>query len=75
MSGMAMDWEGKGRGKRTKGTEGEEIRLGDCAASERNERQWMGNTKQGGVGGLLAGDRKRGDDRAEQQKLFKSDGL
>lgn len=35
----------------------------------RNERPWMGNTKQGGVGGsFLAGDRKRGDDRAEQSR-------
>lgn len=48
MSGMAMDCKGKGR-RRTKGKEGEEIRLGDCAASERRTRDSGWETQNRGV--------------------------
>lgn len=70
-----MDWEGKGRRRREDEGRREEIRLGDCAASEkRNERQWMGNTKQGGCG-MAFGREKENEESREEQRLFKSHGL
>jgi hypothetical protein len=69
MSGMAMDCKREGeRKKRTKGKEGEEIRLGDCAASERGTRDRGWETQNRGVWEVLFWQGTENEETTEQSR-------